>query len=128
MDIKIGSVAKKQELVTENNTAARFASGTALVYATPALIGLMEGAAVAAIGDQLPADYSTVGIHLDVSHLAATPIGLTVTATATLIRVDGKKLYFTVTADDDKGIIGKGTHERFIVDSKKFMAKAEAKK
>ena len=94
--LTLQSSAKTTEKVTEQNTAIRYASGTAPVYATPALVGLMEHAAVLAGDSQLPEGYSTVGISMNVKHLSATPIGLTVHAKAVLTEQDRRKLTFTI--------------------------------
>lgn len=126
--LKPDSVATCSELVTTDNTAIKFASGTAAVYATPALVGLMEHAAVDAVGNQLPEGFSTVGIAINVKHVAATPIGLTVHAKATLTNQDRRKLTFHIEAWDDAGPVGESTHERFIIESAPFVAKAESKK
>ncbi|MCH4179577.1 MAG: thioesterase family protein [Megasphaera sp.] len=122
------SAATCSEVVTKDNTAIKFASGTAPVYATPALVGLMEHAAVEAVGSQLPDGFGTVGIAMSIKHVSATPIGLTVKATATLTAQDRRKLTFHVEAYDDAGLVGEGTHERFIIESAPFIAKAEGKK
>ena len=126
--IKPQSNAETSELVTENNTALKFGSGTAKVYATPAMVGLMEHAAILAVDSHLPDGYGTVGISMNVKHVSATPIGLTVTAKATLTEQDRKKLTFHVEAYDDAGLIGDAIHERFIIESEPFLAKAEHKK
>jgi predicted thioesterase len=122
------SVGESKELVTENNTAIKFASGTAPVYATPALVGLMENAAVLAVGNQLPEGFGTVGISMNLQHTSATPIGMTVQAKATLVEQDRKKLTFKVVATDEGGQVGEGIHERFIIETAPFLAKADAKK
>ena len=126
--LTVGSVGEKREAVTPENTAIQYGSGCVPVYATPAMIGLMEGAAVEAVAAQLPAGMATVGTELKVRHMAATPVGLNVRATAELIEVDGRRLVFSVAAFDDKEQIGSGTHERFVIHVEKFLAKAEAKK
>ena len=122
------SMGECKELVTENNTAIKFASGTAPVYATPALVGLMENAAVTAVGNQLPNGFGTVGISMSVKHSSATPIGMTVTAKATLTEQDRKKLTFKVEAYDEAGLVGEGVHERFIIETAPFLEKADKKK
>lgn len=127
-DIKKNSAAEVSEKCTEDNTAIKLGSGKSPVYATPALVALMENAAINACDPQLPEGYSTVGIAMNVKHVAATPIGLTVTAKATLIEQDRKKLTFKIEAHDDAGLVGEATHERFIIESAPFLAKAEAKK
>ena len=126
--LTVGSVGEKRETVTPENTAIQYGSGCVPVYATPAMIGLMEGAAVEAVAAQLPAGMATVGTELKVRHMAATPVGLNVRATAELIEVDGRRLVFSVAAFDDKEQIGSGTHERFMIHVEKFLAKAAAKK
>jgi fluoroacetyl-CoA thioesterase len=128
LNISIGMTGEKQEIVTNDNTAIKYGSGSVAVYATPAMIGLMEGACVKAIDPHLPEGMSTVGIDLKVKHIAATPLGMTVRATAEVIEIDGKRLVFTVTAFDDKEQIGIGTHERYIINLQKFLQKAELKK
>lgn len=125
--LTLQSSAETTEKVTEQNTAIRYASGTAPVYATPALVGLMEHAAVLAGDSQLPEGYSTVGISMNVKHLSATPIGLTVRAKAVLTEQDRRKLTFTIQAWDDACLVGEAVHERFIIESAPFVAKAESK-
>ncbi|WP_301861210.1 thioesterase family protein [uncultured Megasphaera sp.] len=126
--VKPNSQAEISELVTENNTAIKMGSGKSPVYATPALVALMENAAILACDSQLPEGYNTVGISMNVKHVAATPIGLKVTAKATLTEQDRRKLTFKIEAFDDAGLVGEAVHERFIIESAPFLAKAEAKK
>lgn len=126
--LKPNSYAEVSEAVTEDNTAIKLGSGKSPVYATPALVALMEHAAINACDPQLPEGYNTVGIAMNVKHVAATPIGLTVTAKATLTAQDRKKLTFKIEAFDNAGLVGEATHDRFIVESAPFQAKAEAKK
>lgn len=126
-NLSVGLKAEKIELVTKNNTAVHFGSGSVAVYATPAMVALMETASVAAVDPFLPEPMATVGIDLNIKHLAATPVGMTVRAVAELTEVDGKRLIFKVTAFDNKEQIGGGTHERYIIDAKKFLQKTEAK-
>jgi fluoroacetyl-CoA thioesterase len=128
LNLSIGMTGEKNEIVTSDNTAIKYGSGSVSVYATPAMIGLMEGAAVNAIDPHLPDGMSTVGTDLKIKHTAATPVGLTVRAVAELTEIDGRRLVFSVKAFDEKEQIGEGTHERFIVSIKKFLQKAEAKK
>jgi predicted thioesterase len=128
INLKVGMTAEKHEQVTNENTAIRYGSGGAAVYATPAMIGLMEGTCLAAVDPHLPEGMGTVGIHLDIRHLAATPIGLNVRAAAELIEIAGKRLTFRIEAFDDKEKIGEGTHQRYIIDVNKFMDKAHSKK
>lgn len=114
--------------VTDSNTAVAYGSGGVKVFATPAMIGLMENAALKSVDPLLDAGFTTVGTKVDVLHTAATPVGMTVTAKTELLEVDGKRLVFKVEAYDDKELVGKGTHERFIVPEEKFLARAAAKK
>jgi len=126
-NLKTGLTCERKEAVTENNVASNYGSGIVAVYSTPAMVGLMEGAALSCVGPLLPEGWSTVGMSLDVKHLAATPIGMTARATAELTVIEGKKLVFKVEAFDDKEKIGEGIHERYIIDMKKFMAKIDEK-
>lgn len=118
---------KKTIKVEEKDTALSHGSGTLPVFATPAMIELMENAAMKASIPYLEDDETTVGTLINVKHLSATPVGGTVTCEAELIDMDGRKLVFKVTAEDNKGVIGEGTHERFIVKKEKFLAKAQEK-
>lgn len=107
----------------EANSAKAAGSGNQDVFATPSMIALMENAAMNAVAAELPEGSATVGTKLDVAHSKATPLGDTITATATLEEVDGRRLVFRVSASDSTGLIGEGTHERFIVDVEKFMGR-----
>ena len=127
-NLRIGMKAEKTELVTNDNTAMKYGSGGVAVYATPAMVGLMEGTCLAAVDPHLPEGMATVGTNLNIKHLAATPVGMRVRAIAELTEIAGKKLSFTVKAYDDKELIGEGTHERYIIDLEKFLQKNEAKK
>lgn len=109
--------------VTEALTAKAMGSGDMPVLATPAMMALMENAAMLAVAPELPEGSTTVGGHIESSHLKPTPLGVEVKAEATLTKVDGRKLYFTVKAMQGDAVIGKGTHLRFIVDREKFMSK-----
>ena len=125
--IAVGLKGRAETVVAEGNTAAAVGSGLLPVFATPQMIALMEGAAVNAVQACLEEDQGTVGTHLDVSHDAATPVGMKVWAEAELTAVDGRKLTFAVAAYDEAGPIGRGTHERFVIAPSKFMAKAKGK-
>ncbi len=109
--------------VTKENCASSMGSGTLDVFATPSMIALMENAACKAVEKFLKEGESTVGTGIDVKHTKATPLGDEVTATATLTAVEGRKLTFEVTASDSVGEIGKGLHERFIINIEKFLSK-----
>jgi len=126
-ELKVGLVFETKKIVEEADTAAKFGSGGVYVFATPMMIGIMENASMHCVADYVGEGNSTVGIHLDVKHLAATPMGMEVRAVAELIEVEGKKLRFKVEAFDEKGKIGEGTHDRFIINVEKFMSKLESK-
>ncbi len=128
MSITVGMKGRAETVVTPENTAAAVGSGLVPVFATPCMIALMENAAVNALEPYVEAGQGSVGTHLDVSHDAATPIGLKVWAEAELTAVEGKALTFSVTAYDEAGPIGKGTHNRFLIDVDRFLAKTEKKK
>ena len=127
MSISVGAVGTASAVVTPENTAAAVGSGALPVFATPYMIALMENAACNAIADGLEEGQSSVGTKLDVSHDAATPVGMHVTARAELVEVDRRRLVFEVKAFDECGQIGVGRHERFIINNEKFIAKANAK-
>lgn len=127
MSITIGLKGHSETTVTPSNTADAIGSGLVPVFATPYMIALMENAASDALLPYLAEDEGSVGIHLDVSHDAATPIGMKVWAEAEVTAVEGKKITFAVTAFDEAGQIGSGTHERFIIKPEKFLAKTQAK-
>ena len=122
-----GSIGTATVRVVESNTAMTVGSGLLPVYSTPSMIALLEMAACNAISDQLEEGSTSVGTLLNIKHLAATPIGMNVTATATLTEVDGRRLVFDIKVHDEVSLIGEGTHERFIVFSEKFLAKTNAK-
>lgn len=119
---------KQTITVTEDKTAAVLGSGGLFVFATPAMIALMENTASKSVADALEEGQGTVGTLIEVKHTAATPVGMEVTCETKLVEVDRKRLVFEVKAYDAAGVIGEGVHERFIIDNEKFMAKAEAKK
>ena len=127
MSITIGLKGRSETVVTEHNTADAVGSGLVPVLATPYMIALMENAASTSLLPYLAADEGTVGTHLDVAHTSATPIGMKVWADAVVTAVDGKKITFEVSAFDEAGEIGRGTHERFIIRPEKFLAKAQGK-
>ncbi|KNZ68877.1 hypothetical protein Tfer_2492 [Thermincola ferriacetica] len=130
MDINLqtGIKGESKVVVSENNTAIAYGSGGVEVFATPAMIALMENAALNSVEKFLPPGHTTVGINIQSTHLAATPVGMEVVARSELIRIEGKKLVFKVEAYDEKDKIGEGIHERFIINREKFMAKCEGKK
>jgi fluoroacetyl-CoA thioesterase len=114
--------------VREEQTARHLGSGSVSVLATPEMIRLMEGAAVQAVDSLLPEGYHTVGIHVDVRHLAATPLGMKVRIRVELLEVDGRKLTFRVEAFDEVEKVGEGIHQRMIVDLNRFRERLEAKR
>lgn len=109
--------------VDESLTAAAMGSGDMSVLATPAMLALMENAAMLAVASELPEGCTTVGGHIDASHVRPTPLGKRVTALAEVTRVEGKKIEFAVAAYCDDTLIGEGTHLRFIVERDKFIAR-----
>jgi len=127
-NLKPGLVGEAKELVSAENTAQKYGSGGVAVYATPAMIGLMENASLRAVDPLLPEGWATVGTHLDIKHLAATPVGMTVTAKAELQKIEGRRLVFRVEAFDEREKVGEGSHERYIINLSKFLAKNEEKK
>lgn len=125
--LEAGIKFTKTEKVTEKNTAGALGSGMLPVYATPAMILLLEATCAEAVAPHLESGMTTVGTKLDVEHLSATPIGLDVTCNCELVEIDRRRLVFEVEISDKAGLIGRGKHERFIVASEKFMAKANEK-
>ena len=122
-----GIKGTQKVIVTEANTAKSMGSGTLDVFATPAMIALMEETAWKSVAPYLEEGSGTVGSYLDVHHNAPTPLGMTVTCESELIQVEGRKLTFKVTASDNSGIVGEGMHERFIIDNERFLQKAQKK-
>lgn len=127
MSLETGIKGSVSCTVTENDTAKALGSGGLDVLSTPKLIALMENAALMLVRPYLDEGMDTVGTRLDVKHLAATPVGMTVRAEAELIEIDRRRLVFSVKAWDEVELVGEGTHERFIVDMKKFTDKCNAK-
>jgi predicted thioesterase len=126
-NLTVGMNAKVEKVVGEVDTAQAFGSGGVKVFATPLMIGLMENAALKAVDPHLPEGFATVGTHLDVKHLAATPVGMKVWAVAELLEIEGKRLVFKVEAFDQLEKIGEGNHERYIIKLDKFLEKAANK-
>lgn len=127
LPLEPGLTGEASVTVTDNLTAAALGSGNVDVFSTPALIALLEAAAIDALKGRLSAGQTTVGISLSVRHLAATPVGLTVRARAILKAIDGRRLVFDVSAWDPVERVGEGTHERFIVDRARFEERARTK-
>ena len=127
MELIKGIKGRKDIVVTPDKTALTVGSGLLEVFATPAMIAMMEETASMSVAPALAEGSTTVGTLVNVSHVAATPVGAPVWCETELLEVDGRKLTFSVKAYDNAGLIGDGTHERFIVFSEKFMAKTLAK-
>ena len=125
--VEIGIKGHQETIVTTVNVATNVGSGKVQVFATPMMIALMEKAATLSIEPVLAEGQSSVGTHIDVSHLSATPMGMKVWADTEVIAIDRRKITFSVKAYDERGLIGEGTHDRFIIDVDKFIAKAEGK-
>ena len=124
MAITVGITHKVTVKVTEDLLASSVGSGLVRVFATPMMIAQMELAASECIAGELEEGQASVGTELHVAHSAASPLGVTITTTATVTAIDRRRVDFTVTASDDAGEIGAGTHTRFIVQTEKFMEKA----
>jgi fluoroacetyl-CoA thioesterase len=122
-----GLTAELEHTVTDEDTASKWGSGLVPVFSTPALVGLMESAAVAALIGHLSPGQTSVGGRIDVRHLAATPVGMQVRARAELTSVEGRKLFFKIQAWDEIELIGEAEHERFMVDEVRFLGRVQAK-
>ena len=127
-ELKTGIKNRTEMMVTKEMTADAWGSGGLPVFATPAMIAMMENTAWASVEPYMEEGKTTVGTRIDVSHLSASPVGAHITCESELIEVDRRRLVFKVKASDDAGPIGEGTHERFIIDTGKFMVHTEAKK
>ena len=127
MDLPTGLKGSAEMVVGEQHTAPRVGSGRIRVLATPVMINLIEAAALAAVEQSLPENHQSLGTHLDVTHVAATPVGMLVRATAEVVRVEGRTIHFRVRAEDEKDLIGEGTHQRVVVDLERFDQRVQAK-
>ena len=125
MELKKGLSSQSSVTVSAGNTAAAMGSGDLDVFATPAMVALMENAAMKAVADALPEGSTTVGAEMNVTHIKPSGLGAEIVATAVLTGVEGRKLTFNVGARDAEGMIGEGIHIRYIVDREKFMAKVK---
>ncbi len=123
LQIPAGVKGKEALVVSPEDTAAKYGSGLVEVYATPAMVALMEKTCLRSVLPYLPEGHGTVGIKINVSHSKATPVGMKVTCESTLVEIDRRRLVFEVLAVDEKGEIGRGRHERFVIETKKFMEK-----
>lgn len=126
--LEVGTMGQEEVIVSEELTAKCMGSGELDVFATPAMLALMEKTAYRSVADQLEEGCGSVGTMVSLTHSAASPLGMKVTCTSRLVAVDGRKLTFEIEAKDEKELIGKATHERFIVDHAKFQEKANQKK
>jgi fluoroacetyl-CoA thioesterase len=127
VEIAPGLKGSVEITVGEEHTAPSIGSGRVHVLATPVMINLIEAAALKAIEHLLPAGYQSLGTHLDVRHLAATPVGMKARATAEVVKVDGRTVTFKVSASDEKDLIGEGAHERVVVNVAKFDQRVQKK-
>ena len=125
--LETGIKGTRTVTVNEENTAKAMGSGTLDVFATPALIALMEETCWRSVANELEEGSGTVGTLLEIKHTAPTPVGMKVTCESTLTEVDGRRLVFEVIARDAKGVVGEGKHERFVVQNEKFQVKANAR-
>ena len=126
-ELKTGITGRAEDVVTESRTAASMGSGGLMVYGTPGMTAMMEYTAWSSVEPYMDEGMGTVGTRLEVSHLAASPVGAHITYESELTEIDRRKLVFTVRAYDDAGLIGEGIHERFIIDNARFMDKAQAR-
>ena len=127
MEITVGMIGEVATEVEREDTAAEVGSGSLLVYATPCMVALMEGAACDAIAEAIPEGKTSVGTELNISHIAATPVGMQVRATAEVTAVEGSMITFKVEAFDEAGKIGEGTHKRAVITTQRFLDKTYAK-
>lgn len=127
MSVTVGLKCRAEALVSDQNTAQAACSGALPVFGTPFMCALMEEAAWKSIAPFLEEGQSTVGTKLDITHDSATPVGMKVWAESEVTQVDGKRLVLKVAAYDEKGLIGQGTHERFIITNERFLAKTAKK-
>jgi len=124
MNIKLGINGEESEVVCHDNTAAAYGSGLVEVYATPAMIALMEKTCYRSVMPYLSEGEGTVGTRVDISHKKASPLGTVITCKSEIIEIDRRRIVFKVEAFDDKGdMIGDGTHERFVINVEKFMSR-----
>ena len=127
LQLPSGLTGTAELVVGDQHTAPRIGSGRIRVLATPVMINLIEAAALAAVEQSLPEHHQSLGTHLDISHVAATPVGMRVRATAEVLRVEGRTIYFKVRAEDERELIGEGTHERVVVNVERFDQRVQKK-
>jgi predicted thioesterase len=126
-NIPVGIIGKQEMMVARKDTAAQYGSGLIEVFATPAMVGFMEGTAQLSVQFYLPKGFITLGIEINIKHLKATPVGMKVFCESKLINIDGKKLTFEIKTWDEKGDIGTALHHRYIIETAKFMEKLQSK-
>ncbi|MES0341518.1 MAG: thioesterase family protein [Candidatus Humimicrobiaceae bacterium] len=126
-NLKVPMHGEARTRVSGDNTALKFGSGSVDVFGTPAMIALMEEASINTVDKNLPVGFATVGIVLNIKHIAATPKGMNITASAELTEIDGKRLVLKVEAFDEVEKIGEGTHQRFIIELDKFKNRVQGK-
>ena len=127
LSLRTGLTGTAEMIVGEQHTAPRVGSGRIHVLATPVMINLIESAALAAVEQSLPEEHQSLGTRLDISHVAATPVGMRVRATAEVVRVEGRTIHFRVRAEDERELIGEGTHERVVVNVARFDERVRKK-
>jgi predicted thioesterase len=127
LQLPAGLTGTAELVVGDQHTAPRVGSGRIRVLATPVMINLIEAAALAAVEQSLPEHHQSLGTHLDITHIAATPVGMRVRATAEVLRVEGRTIYFKVRAEDERELIGEGTHERMVVNVERFDQRVQKK-
>jgi fluoroacetyl-CoA thioesterase len=127
LNLPAGMTGTAELVVGEQHTAPRIGSGRIRVLATPVMINLIEAAALAAVEQSLPEEHQSLGTRLNVSHIAATPVGMRVRATAEVVKVEGRTIHFRVRAEDERELIGEGTHERVVVNLERFDKRVQEK-
>ena len=127
LNLPAGLSGTAELVVGEQHTAPRVGSGRIRVLATPVMINLIEAAALAAVEQSLPEEHQSLGTRLNVSHIAATPVGMRVRATAEVVRIEGRTIHFRVRAEDERELIGEGTHERVVVNLDRFDKRVQEK-
>lgn len=125
--LQVGIKNNKSLTVSEEKTALSMGSGSLRVFATPAMIALMEATAAESVLPYLEQGTTSVGTKVNISHLAADPVGMTVLCESELIELDGRRMVFKVVVHDEQSVVGEGIHERFVVKTESFMKKTEAK-